>query len=898
MEKIQIYLGLAGDGPVCHQLTTTPGNYAGQAITGPLKLLELLELHLGLGGIYLSEKSRVIMLKEKLSIIQGDGFLFSAAFRHDPLGVSKRLLNLWDSWRMAGWKISDTEAVPKRMLQLSGLKTVFAGLGAGTVERISAILKVLDNESLQHLCIQLVDPVESFPYLYQQLLNKLAEKVAPTAACFLPQASPQTDLGKLQRLINGEVVEEGYTNDHSLQLLLFFPDDILAANAAFAIRQASNWNPLLVNADNSLLNGLELSHNQPVCNWQTSSGNGQIAQLFFLATALFKRPVNCTQVLAFLAAPITPFSKTLSQKLLELFAAKPGFANEEWNAVIEEYLTTIKNKDEEAVKKKAVKFWLQHSSFLQEPYLDVKMLIEIYSTLGGWATKTAHYPYYEMYSEQLQNLSSLCGQLINSLQQEELIIGVAKFERLQSELFSDITAVITTAQVGSADAISHPGATWCQTKEILWMNAVRYEASGYLSKYWYQEEKVYFQNKGLQVPDESHANAIYNAGLKRMVLCTKERLVIIIPKKIGGTVTAKPFCLDEWNQLLSLEPVTINAGNLLSTIPWEEGSQLTRSYLAINLPVANSFVKIKGGEFVREKESYSSLEKLFQHPAQWFIEYKLKLKYKQGISLPPEALLKGTIADSVVQAMFKEEYRALIWWKSNDQFIQKVEDILNLILSKEGLPFLENRLKRFLPEYKKTLIAAVSNLRNFIDQNDFVIKATQSLVTGNIGNTVFEGFADMLLSKNGKDCIIDLKWAGSSKKYLEKIKNGNDLQLALYQVMQPGADKAGYFLFNDGKMYMRDEPGTRNLKLVNLVLAEDGIAAANVFEKAINSLQFRRDELMQGKAETAYNCLLEEIDYYIAQPADNKNLYPLTEINKNKQGLYDNDLDLFFGNIS
>lgn len=74
--------------------------------------------------------------------------------------------------------------------------------------------------------------------------------------------------------------------------------------------------------------------------------------------------------------------------------------------------------------------------------------------------------------------------------------------------------------------------------------------------------------------------------------------------------------------------------------------------------------------------------------------------------------------------------------------------------------------------------------------------------------------------------------------------------------------------------------------------------AANVYEKAVNSLQFRRDELMQCKAETAYKCLLEEIDYYIAQPADNKNLYPLTETNKSKQGLYDNDLDLFFGNIS
>ncbi len=50
----------------------------------------------------------------------------------------------------------------------------------------------------------------------------------------------------------------------------------------------------------------------------------------------------------------------------------------------------------------------------------------------------------------------------------------------------------------------------------------------------------------------------------------------------------------------------------------------------------------------------------------------------------------------------------------------------------------------------------------------------------------------------------------------------------------------------------------------------------------------------------AYHLPLQEIDYYNAQPAEMKNLFPLKERYKEKykQAPYNNDMDLFFGNIS
>ena len=51
-----------------------------------------------------------------------------------------------------------------------------------------------------------------------------------------------------------------------------------------------------------------------------------------------------------------------------------------------------------------------------------------------------------------------------------------------------------------------------------------------------------------------------------------------------------------------------------------------------------------------------------------------------------------------------------------------------------------------------------------------------------------------------------------------------------------------------------------------------------------------------GIAEIAYDIPLIEIGYH--NDTAEKKLYPLIDEKKCKKGLYDNDLDLFFGKIS
>ena len=903
MLQHQIYLALSGDSPVYHHSTAILGNYVGQTCVGPQKMLELLELHLGLSGLFPSESERVLAVKEAINQLPPEKFPFSASFANDPLGVSKRLLKLWDSWRMSGWDEKAQDTLPKRMKYLQDMQTVFNTVGDGKVERIKLVIETLGKYDLPAMKIHLIDSLELFPYLFQQLLKKLAPIVEVIDEVYVPQAAEGSDLELLQRAIhagNGDGAQ--FKNDHSLQILNF-PDDILAANAINSIRETDHWNPVIVSNDNSLLNGLQLSLNKPVSRWQTVSGNGQVSQLFFLATALFKRPVNSSQVLAFLSAPVTPFPKTLARKLLRCFVEKPGFGNDKWNKIIAEHLESLQEIEGNRRKENTIAFWLQNDKYLEDPLLDKSLLLEIYSTLESWATSAAQLSYFDLYREQLQNLSGLCRQLRETITLEGETISAAKFERIQAELFSDVPSLISAAQEGSADTVAMPEGIWSPVQEILWMNAVRYEAGDYLSKYWYQQEKDYFRIQNLPVHDESHENKVYNYGLNRMLLSAKERLVIVLPGRLNGAIAAQPFCLNEWDNLIPLKIITIKANQLLQEIPWKNNVKITVPCLPISLPEPQESITIKQGDYSRKTESFSSLDKLFQHPAQWYMEYRLGLRYLPDVALPAENQLKGTLADRLVERIFNEPNRNFSWWKNEVQFMERLEKDFEIILQEEGLPFLEKKTKRFLYDYKRTLLNSLVALNQFITVNQFNIKAVQHLITGTIGTYEFKGYADLVLEKNGKECIIDLKWAFSSKSYVERLKTGTDLQLALYQCMGENSNCSGYFLLNEGKMFMREDDVTAQLKQLTLVNADPETSAKIILQKAENSLQFRLDELHKGNVEVGYTCLIAELEYYQQMEVAEKNLFPLSESKVKKDEVYKkppygDDFYLFYGQIN
>ena len=168
MEQLTFHFGLQGDGTVYHERSAASGACAGMAVTGPDRLLETLELHLGLSGIYPGEQVRILRLKSHLDKVIDAGFPYAKAYRTDPLSVTKRLLHLWDSWQLAGWQVEQSGELPSRMKMVHSLKDAFLRAGPGIPERLQKLFASLDKGAcLPDMTICLTDPQDSFPYLYQ-----------------------------------------------------------------------------------------------------------------------------------------------------------------------------------------------------------------------------------------------------------------------------------------------------------------------------------------------------------------------------------------------------------------------------------------------------------------------------------------------------------------------------------------------------------------------------------------------------------------------------------------------------------------------------------------------------------------------------------------------------------
>ena len=195
MEQLTFHFSLQGDGTVYHERSAASGACAGMAITGSDRLLETLELHLGLSGIYPGEQVRILGLKSHLDKVLDASFPYAKAYRTDPLSVTKRLLHLWDSWQLAGWQVEQSGELPRRMKMIHSLKDAFLNAGPGIPERLQKLFASLDKGAcLPDITIYLTDPPDSFPYLYQQLLRKLEKYCDIETLTATPKAPSDTDL--------------------------------------------------------------------------------------------------------------------------------------------------------------------------------------------------------------------------------------------------------------------------------------------------------------------------------------------------------------------------------------------------------------------------------------------------------------------------------------------------------------------------------------------------------------------------------------------------------------------------------------------------------------------------------------------------------------------------------
>jgi hypothetical protein len=295
----------------------------------------------------------------------------------------------------------------------------------------------------------------------------------------------------------------------------------------------------------------------------------------------------------------------------------------------------------------------------------------------------------------------------------------------------------------------------------------------------------------------------------------------------------------------------------------------------ITLPMAQSYLKADALKDIekRNTESSSSIEKFIEYPFDWVMQYVAKFSNNVGFDLPGENLLKGNVAHKTIELLIKT-YPNLDF-KETD-----IDNVFMSVIEAEAAIFFQPEKRFELSEFKYRFFKAFKNLIQIIQLNNFTVegleyefgKETPCVIAELLGNVT--GKIDLFVKDSDNNpFIIDLKWGYSDKKYVEKIKNNEAIQLTIYTaaINNRELSNTGYFMLNQNKFITAVE----NLKGNNILVVESQISNQEVLDKIKRSLEFRWDEIKKGKLEMGDNVSLEGLHYHnengvISLPEDNK----------------------------
>ena len=187
-----IDFGLALDGlqPV------RPVTGIGAVALGPARLLDLLELRLGLPPVLAHPGEALLAYRACLAELDNAARFYHRSFAVDPMGVARALLDWRAQWHEAGWTGTFAGASSPRLADMADVERIASTrvpLDAG--QRLQRVAQALERKLVPQIeRILLHDEIGELPVVWRRVLAHLevAAKAAPTTAAVSTTTAPRT----------------------------------------------------------------------------------------------------------------------------------------------------------------------------------------------------------------------------------------------------------------------------------------------------------------------------------------------------------------------------------------------------------------------------------------------------------------------------------------------------------------------------------------------------------------------------------------------------------------------------------------------------------------------------------------------------------------------------------
>ena len=871
------------------------------------KMLDFMELHLGLHTVTISETDRLVdyykCVREymKNHADDTDNQLYGS-YTVSPLATSREMLKWRDALAVCGWT-KDSPAPSRRLKVLQGVEQLFAEKDYPDVSiRQKAIIERLKQKKgimkdvtfVMPFDVELLHPVLKEIFLLAQADGAQIERIVT------PAIEGNDNLAKLKRLLTTKDADSMTLDpsDDSVRIWTFKDD--MEAEEFLAMMDDDSFD-VSINPDAKLADNFLHMMGKPVAGSSVSNSAPQIIQLFFTGVAMLARPLNIGALLQWLYAPLHPLPASFRYLLAERLARTGGWLPEtkeedkgdcyqlvkEWKEgkMDAEKGKPIDGKEREARRFKTSVF-LPDFEETQESILTAQRLHTFLTELSGWSRQRSAIIAQESPDDlripQLTRLSELCETLKNLT--DDLLptapVAYSEIEKHMACLYEPSEFVQYRAQASSRFTISAPGQMAAKADNILWGGLYDFEPMLPATDFLTPTERNTLKDN-IRLWDADDVRRAQQQTLLLPLLFCQKQLTLITIERVGGAIVNKH------PMIVRIEQQVENHKELTSAPRIKEDSYVPVSALTNNAISGSDglYTEIKRTDLIKWKkhESPTSIDKLMQNPLDYTLENIAYICDNGQNDLSNIAMTKGNVAHAVIQHLFyiPGDTQSGLASAIKQRVEANYKSVFDKVIETKGAILLlqENAIER--RQLFEQLRECIDHLIDIIEKDNLQVVACEMQLDGNtLGvpndeTPAMHGFADMvLIRENGQHVIFDFKWTSSKSYYQGLLQKNRSSQLAIYAELlsELTDDKVlptAYFLMPRGRLYSTEQFKSYWANHINVNEGCEG----DIINKIVASYRYRREEIMSGKIEMGEGAPLIALDYF--NDTESHNLFPL-----------------------
>jgi hypothetical protein len=772
---------------------------AGEDWLGPQSLAGTLETALGIGGPTLSRQERAARLVPAVRTV--DGF-WTASAEIDPFSTARRLLQWRDMLVMGGWTGGGCEP------RLAALAALPANATPGLPDRLRAINDALTRRTPDIESIELLTPRADLEWLWQRTLGLLEKRGTTISERELAMA-PAPEGSDLAGARAARFVPNG---NGSLTLLR--PAGPLAAAeevAAWIAAQRRASDTLIVGSDPALDAALH-RHGLPTTGASLPLRDGVPLQVLPLVLDMGWAPQDPQRAYELLSLRASPVPSEVRWPLRQALEKWPAVDSDTWREKLADALAAIDDPARrDRVTRRLDAIWtarVQRSDRYPMSEVDARarMLVEWFNARAAMAEDDA---------EAWRAAVAQCQSLLRLVQHAGLAtLSAPQLRHLVIEATDDTGSDRPFPPEAGLAHVGSPGSVAGAAPIIIWWRFDDASAAGVPRLPLTRAERDELASLGVVLQDAGRVAAAQARRWRRPLEQASDSLMLVCPERDVDGDDLHPHPL--WDELVA----RVDAKNtrriaeraLLRTSlkhgpTSPDGPRQTRRDL-LPLPAPRHRWAVPAGRIARrDRESPSSVEKLFGCPFQWALEYagKLKAAGSADVDDANSPRLLGSLLHDIMNRLFAEPPATPAAAAARAGGLFDTEGprlVASLFLP--GAVAQREHIRRVATRTAQALF-------EMMEAKQLLVVSTEATRTGQALGGEFEGRIDLVLGgkAGGHDTslIVDLKWAGAARKR-KVLEAGAAVQLASYAFLEAQGREpfpaVGYFVMDSQRLLTTD----------------------------------------------------------------------------------------------